>query len=148
MAEATLNQTNAAPKAKETETKMETELKFDDNVLAKIVGITSSEVKGIYSMHGGMIANVTDKLRKTEDPTKGVSVDTDDQHVTVSLDAVLRYGESAPDVFDRATKAIVKNIKEMTGMTVDGVTMTVKDMLTEDEIEAEEAKEDDDKDKD
>ncbi|WP_371863479.1 Asp23/Gls24 family envelope stress response protein [Lacticaseibacillus zhaodongensis] len=126
---------------------MQTELKFDDNVIAKIVGITSSEVKGIHSMHGGMIANVADKLRKEDDPTKGVSVDTDDQHVTVNLDAVLRYGESAPDVFDRATKAIAKNVKDMTGMTVDGVTMTVKDMLTEDEIEAEEAKNNDDNDK-
>lgn len=123
--------------------RMENELKFDDNVIAKIVGITSSEVKGIYSMHGGLIANVADKFRRGDDPTKGVDVDTDDQHVTVSLEAVLRYGESAPDVFDRVIKAVAKNVKEMTGMTVDGVTMTVKDMMTDEEIEAEEDKEDD-----
>ena len=67
------------------------ELKFDDAVIAKIVGITCNEVEGVYSLEGGMMANMTDLFRKDEDPTKGVDVDlSDDQNVSVSLDATVR----------------------------------------------------------
>ena len=45
------------------------ELKFDDAVIAKIVGITCNEVEGVYSLEGGMMANMTDLFRKDEDPT-------------------------------------------------------------------------------
>ncbi len=70
------------------------ELKFDDAVIAKIVGITCNEVEGVYSLEGGMMANLTDMFSKDEDPTKGVNVDlSDNQDVSVTLDATVRYGE-------------------------------------------------------
>ena len=126
------------------------ELKFDDAVIAKIVGITCNEVEGVYSLEGGMMANMTDHFRKDEDPTKGVDVDlSDDQNVSVSLDATVRYGENAPEIFNKVTMAIVKNVRQMTGLNVTEVKMTVKDMLTKDEIARNEAKNKDaDKEKD
>ena len=82
------------------------ELKFDDAVIAKIVGITCNEVEGVYSLEGGMMANMTDLFRKDEDPTEGVDVDlSDDQNVSVSLDATVRYGENAPEIFNKVTMA-------------------------------------------
>lgn len=126
------------------------ELNFDDAVIAKIVGITCNEVEGVYSLEGGMMANMTDFFRKDEDPTKGVDVDlSDDQNVSVSLDATVRYGENAPEIFNKVTMAIVKNVRQMTGLNVTEVKMTVKDMLTKDEIARNEAKNKDaDKEKD
>ena len=126
------------------------ELKFDDAVIAKIVGITCNEVEGVYSLEGGMMANMTDLFSKDEDPTKGVDVDlSDDQNVSVSLDATVRYGENAPEIFNKVTMAIVKNVRQMTGLNVTEVKMTVKDMLTKDEIARNEAKNKDaDKEKD
>ena len=126
------------------------ELKFDDAVIAKIVGITCNEVEGVYSLEGGMMANMTDLFRKDEDPTTGVDVDlSDDQNVSVSLDATVRYGENAPEIFNKVTMAIVKNVRQMTGLNVTEVKMTVKDMLTKDEIARNEAKNKDaDKEKD
>ncbi len=126
------------------------ELKFDDAVIAKIVGITCNEVEGVYSLEGGMMANITDMFSKDEDPTKGVDVDlSDDQNVSVSLDATVRYGENAPEIFNKVTMAIVKNVRQMTGLNVTEVKMTVKDMLTKDEIARNEAKNKDaDKEKD
>ena len=107
------------------------ELKFDDAVIAKIVGITCNEVEGVYSLEGGMMANITDMFTKDEDPTKGVSVDlSDDKDVSVSLDATVRYGENVPDIFNKVTMAVAKNVRQMTGLNVTEVKMTVKDMLT------------------
>ncbi|QVI34931.1 Asp23/Gls24 family envelope stress response protein [Lacticaseibacillus chiayiensis] len=122
------------------------ELKFDDAVIAKIVGITCNEVEGVYSLEGGMMANITDMFTKDEDPTKGVSVDlSDDKDVSVSLDATVRYGENVPDIFNKVTMAVAKNVRQMTGLNVTEVKMTVKDMLTREEIARNEAK---DKEKD
>ncbi|RXT58907.1 Asp23/Gls24 family envelope stress response protein [Lacticaseibacillus chiayiensis] len=122
------------------------ELKFDDAVIAKIVGITCNEVEGVYSLEGGMMANITDMFTKDEDPTKGVSVDlSDDEDVSVSLDATVRYGENVPDIFNKVTMAVAKNVRQMTGLNVTEVKMTVKDMLTREEIARNEAK---DKEKD
>ena len=111
------------------------ELTFDDGVVKKIVGLTSADIDGVYTLEGGLIANVADKFRKNEDPTKGVDVDVDDDEtVSVKLDVTLKYGESAPEIFDRVTDEICKRVKEMTGLKVSAVKMTVKDMLTDEEI--------------
>ena len=112
------------------------ELKFDDAVIAKIVGITCNEVEGVYSLEGGMMANLTDMFSKDEDPTKGVNVDlSDNQDVSVTLDATVRYGENVPEIFNKVTMAIAKNVRQMTE-----VKMTVKYMLTKEEIARNEAK--------
>lgn len=117
------------------------ELRFDDAVIQKIAGITASDIDGLLRLEGGMFHDMTDFLRKDDDPKAGVSVNVDDnQKVKVELDATMRYGEEAPKVFDQVTDEIVKNVKQMTGMDVTEVKMTVKDMLTDDEIEAEKAK--------
>lgn len=135
-----------AHEARQPDTKADKhELHFDDSVIAKIVALTVQDIDGLYQLEGNMIANVTDKLRKTPDPTKGVSVDVDDdKRVDVTLDATLHYGEPAPEIFDKVTKKVTDRVHELTGLTVEKIDMTVKDMLTEDEITALEAKGDND----
>ncbi|WP_241559455.1 Asp23/Gls24 family envelope stress response protein [Lacticaseibacillus hulanensis] len=126
---------------------IEKKLSFDDNVVAKIVGLTSAEIDGVYALEGGLIANVADKFRKNDDPTKGVAVEVDDDEtVSVKLDVTLKYGESAPEIFDQVTDAICKHVKDMTGLTVSSIEMTVKDMVTEEEMQAAEAKKSENKD--
>jgi len=46
-------------------------LTFEDQVIKKIAGIASNEVQGILSMSGGFMSGLTDRLRSTEDITKG-----------------------------------------------------------------------------
>ena len=102
------------------------ELRFDDAVIQKIAGITAADVDGLLRLEGGMFHDMTDFLRKDADPKAGVAVNVDDnQKVKVELDATMRYGEDAPKVFDQATDEIVKNVKQMTGMDVTEVKMTV-----------------------
>ncbi|KRN23537.1 Asp23/Gls24 family envelope stress response protein [Lacticaseibacillus camelliae] len=132
---------SAEPKDATAPHDLKKELRFDDAVIEKIAGITASDVDGLLRLEGGMFHDMTDFLRKDDDPKAGVSVNVDDnQKVKIELDATMRYGEEAPKVFAQATDEIVKNVKQMTGMDVTEVKMTVKDMLTDDEIEAEKAK--------
>lgn len=113
------------------------QLQFDDNVVQKIVGKTASEVDGVLDLHGNILSDVADRFRNTDNLKKGVSVSIeDDKRVTVALDAVMKYGTKAPEVFDQVTDAICKNVKEMTGMDVTEVKLVVKDMLTDEEVQA------------
>lgn len=119
------------------EVEIKKELMFDDNVLQKIVGKTASEVDGVMDLSGNIFSDMTDRFRKTDNLKKGVSVDIEDnKRVTVELDAIMKYGTKAPEVFDQVTDAICQNVKEMTGMDVTGIKLTVKDMMTDEEIQA------------
>lgn len=135
------------PKPEDESVEIKKELAFDDGVLQKIVGKTAAEVEGILDLHGNVFSDMTDHFRKTENLKKGVSVDVeDDKRVSVELDAIMAYGTKAPEVFDKVTDAISENIKEMTGMDVIEVKLTVKDMLTDEEIQEEESSEKEDSD--
>lgn len=130
--------TKPGPDSKsDPEVEIKKELMFDDNVLQKIVGKTASEVDGVMDLSGNIFSDMTDRFRKTDNLKKGVSVDIEDnKRVTVELDAIMKYGTKAPEVFDQVTDAICHNIKEMTGMDVTGIKLTVKDMMTDEEIQA------------
>lgn len=72
---------------------------------------------------------------------KAFNVDlSDNQDVSVTLDATVRYGENVPEIFNKVTMAIAKNVRQMTGLNVTEVKMTVKNMLTKEEIARNEAK--------
>lgn len=114
---------------------VEQELIFDDGVVQKIVGKTSADIDGVVSLEGNVFSDVTDMFRKDENPKKGVSVDIkDNKYVKVELDATMKYGVQAPKIFEQVSSAICDNVQEMTGLEVTEIKMTVKDMLTNEEI--------------
>ncbi|KRM71999.1 Asp23/Gls24 family envelope stress response protein [Lacticaseibacillus brantae] len=137
---------DAKAKATTTTQPVSQELVFDDSVVQKIVGKTSADVNGIVSLEGGMFSDMTNMFRKDEDPKQGVSVDIEDnQTVKIELDATMKYGVKAPKIFNEVVTSICNNVQDMTGLKVTDVKMTVKDMLTDEEVKRQEAKQSDDK---
>lgn len=108
--------------------KIEKELNFSDKVLEKIANHTAKTIDGVLSLSGGAISDFTDRF--IDNPTKGVNVDTDDDKVSFELKAVLEYGKSAPQIFDRIVNTINHSVKEMTGKDVDKVSLEVNDVMT------------------
>lgn len=109
------------------------ELNFDDSVLEKIAGQTATQVDGILMLSGGVMSKITDRFRDEVDPTQGVDVETDEESISVELDAVLEYGKSAPKIFDQLIAKIAQEVNTMTGLTVKKVTLNVTDLLTKKE---------------
>lgn len=109
------------------------ELNFDDSVLEKIAGQTASQVDGILMLSGGVMSKITDRFRDEVDLTQGVDVETDEESISVELDAVLEYGKSAPKIFDQLIAQIAQQVNTMTGLTVKKVTLNVTDLLTKKE---------------
>ncbi len=121
---------------------IESELKYNEDVIAKIVGRTMTTISGVLTVEGNVIENLTDRFRDNDDPTKGVKVDLDDdkQVATVELSATLEYGRNAPKIFDEAVNKVQAEVKRMTDVKLESFKMTVDDMLTKDEWQAQQDK--------
>ncbi|WP_245585292.1 Asp23/Gls24 family envelope stress response protein [Schleiferilactobacillus shenzhenensis] len=120
------------------------ELSFNDNVVAKVAAHAASDIEGVLDLKGSMMDNMTNMF--TSSDTRGVNVDvSDDQEVAVSFEAILEYGKSAPVIFDRVVNTVCKTIPELTGLKVTEVKMNVKDMVTREEWNEQNKKDDDNK---
>ncbi|MCH4170068.1 MAG: Asp23/Gls24 family envelope stress response protein [Lactobacillus sp.] len=115
-----------------------TELNYDENVIAKIVGKTLAGIPGVLMVHGNVFENLTDRFTNDDDPTKGIKVDLDpaNKTVDVDMDATLEYGKNAPQIFNEAVTKIKAAVGSMTDVKVNGVKMTVKDLMTKAEWDA------------
>ncbi|ATO42921.1 Asp23/Gls24 family envelope stress response protein [Loigolactobacillus coryniformis] len=127
---------NNAPQA------IESELNYNEDVIAKIVGRTMTTIPGVLTVEGNVIENLADRFRDNDDPTKGVKVDLDDdaQTATLELSATLEYGRNAPKIFDEAVNKVQAEVTRMTDVKLTSFKMTVTDMLTKEEWQAQQDK--------
>lgn len=117
------------------------ELNFSDKVLEKIANQTAQSVDGVLSLTGGAISDLTERFMS--DPTKGVDVDTDEDKITFELKAILEYGKSAPQIFEKVVTNIAHSVKEMTGKEVSKVVLNIDDLMTASEWNSKNSKKDD-----
>lgn len=117
------------------------ELNFSDKVLEKIANQTAQSVDGVLSLTGGAISDLTERFMS--DPTKGVDVDTDEDKITFELKAILEYGKSAPQIFEKVVTNIAHSVKEMTGKEVSKVVLNIDDLMTASEWNSKNNKKDD-----
>lgn len=110
------------------ENSIQKELNFSDKVLEKIANHTAQSIDGVLSLTGGTISDLTDCFMN--DPTKGVDVNTDDDKISFELKAILEYGKSAPQIFEKVTASIARSVKEMTGKDVNKIVLNIDDLMT------------------
>ncbi|WP_047396019.1 MULTISPECIES: Asp23/Gls24 family envelope stress response protein [unclassified Exiguobacterium] len=123
-------------KQNENEVVRENKLTFEDQVIKKIAGIASNDVKGILSMSGGFMSGLTDRLRSTEDITKGIDAEVGERQVALDLKVIVEYGKNIPSIFQDAVTKIKKSVHDMTGLDVVEINMHVEDVMTRSEFDA------------
>ena len=123
-------------KQNENEVVRENKLTFEDQVIKKIAGIASNDVKGILSMSGGFMSGLTDRLRSTEDITKGIDAEVGERQVALDLKVIVEYGKNIPSIFQDAVTKIKKSVHDMTGLDVIEINMHVEDVMTRSEFDA------------
>ncbi|WP_214860636.1 Asp23/Gls24 family envelope stress response protein [Exiguobacterium sp. s161] len=123
-------------KQNENEVVRENKLTFEDQVIKKIAGIASNDVKGILSMSGGFMSGLTDRFRSSEDITKGIDAEVGERQVALGLKVIVEYGKNIPSIFQDALTKIKKSVHDMTGLDVVEINMHVEDVMTRSEFDA------------
>jgi uncharacterized alkaline shock family protein YloU len=100
-------------------------------VVTKVAGIAAREVGGVHRL-GSAVARalgaVTQRLQAGENATQGVSVDIADGDATVSMNVIIDYGESIPDVAQAIRDNVIRRIEGTTGLHVAAVDIAVSDL--------------------
>ncbi|THV30852.1 Asp23/Gls24 family envelope stress response protein [Glycomyces paridis] len=112
-----------------------------DQVVAKIAGIATREVAGVYSLGGG-VSRTVGALRERIPGSRtnfgqGVSVEVGERQAAVDLDLVADYGIAIADLAAGVRRNVVDAVERMTGLEVTEVNIVVHDVHLEGDSEDE-----------
>ena len=97
-------------------------IKIAEDVVAKIAGIATSEVKGVSSMNSGFV----DGLFGKKNFSKGVKVQVNDKDATIDLFIMVDYGCRIPDIAWEIQNRVKTSVENMTGLKVLEVNSSLK----------------------
>lgn len=104
-----------------------------DAVVAKIVGVATREVPGVYAMGAGLARTfgaVRERLPggTEQSITQGVSVEVGERQTAVDLDVIVDYGVSIPDLAAGIRRNVIGAVEKMCGLEVTEINLTVGDV--------------------
>ncbi len=103
-----------------------------NGVVAKIVGLAAREIDGVKAVvstgAGASIAGLATRVTGGDMRAQGVSVEVGEREAAASVNIVVVYGVSIPQVADAVRRNIIDRVEGMTGLTVIGVDIAVTDL--------------------
>ena len=93
------------------------EVQIADEVVAIIAGLAATEVEGVDSMAGNITNEWVSRLGM-KNLSKGVKVDVTEEHVSVDLSLIMKYGYSIPEVSEKVQEKVKTAIENMMGLSV------------------------------
>jgi len=106
-------------------------ISFADEVIATIAGLATIDIEGVAGMSGKMIDGITEFLGK-KNLSKGIKVEVGKDDVTVSMNIVVNYGVSIPEVCKKIQKSVIQAIETMAGLRVLAVNVGVQGLVFKD----------------
>ena len=106
-------------------------ISFADEVIATIAGLATIDIDGVAGMSGKRIDGITEFLGK-KNLSKGITVEVGKDDVTVSMNIVVDYGASIPDVCKNIQQSVKKAIETMAGLHVSAVNVDVQALVFKD----------------
>jgi len=104
-----------------------------DTVVAKVAGIATREMPGVYAMGAGItraFGVVRDRIPgvTSTSVTQGVTVEVGERQAAIDLDLIVEYGISIPDLADGVRQNVISAVERMCGLEVTEVNITVGDV--------------------
>ncbi|NMO02083.1 Asp23/Gls24 family envelope stress response protein [Gordonia sp. TBRC 11910] len=108
-----------------------------DVVVAKIAGIATREIDGVYDL-GGSAERVVGKVREVLPGTststaQGISVEVGEREAIVEVAIVADYGVALHQLAAAIRRNVISAIEQMTGLSVTEVNVTIHDINFGDE---------------
>jgi uncharacterized alkaline shock family protein YloU len=116
---------------------------ISDTVVAKIAGVATREVSGVYTLGGGT-ARAVGALRERipggrTNQRQGVAVEVGERQAAADIEIVAEYGVSIADLASGIRRNVITSIEKMTGLQVTEVNVAVNDIHLEDDDDDEES---------
>lgn len=103
-----------------------------DSVVAKVAGVATKEVPGVYAMGAGMtraLGAVKERLPGgTTSAAQGVQVEVGERQAAIDLDVITDYGVSIPDLAAGVRRNVIGAVERMCGLEVTEVNIAVDDI--------------------
>lgn len=115
-------------------------IKIAEDVVAKIAGIAASEVKGVFSMNGGIAGGISEMFGK-KSFSKGVKAQVTEKDAILDLYIIVEYGSRIPDIAFEIQNKVKTAVENMTGLKVLEVNIHVQGVNLPKEIKDEKQKE-------
>ncbi len=105
---------------------------ISDVVVAKIAGIATREIDGVYDV-GGVTERVVGKVRDvlpgtTTSTTQGITVEVGERQAAVDVSIVADYGVAIHQLAAAIRRNVIAAIEQMTGLEVTEVNVAVHDI--------------------
>ncbi len=111
-----------------------------NGVVAKVVGIAAREIDGVQDVvstgAGASITGLATRVTRGDTRAQGVSVEVGEREAAASINLIVIYGVSIPQVAEAVRRNVINRVEAMTGLTVITVDISVSDLyFPEDETD-------------
>lgn len=104
---------------------------IDDNVIAKIAGISAMESYGIVGMASKNATDGLFELLKFDYLSKGIKVYSNDNILDIDLHVILEYGVKISVVANNIIERVKFNVEKLTGYKVNKINVHVQGIRVE-----------------
>jgi len=125
-----VSQTASQGRAQQSAESLTGKTTIEDGVVAKVAGIAAREAKGVYALGGGaarVMGAIRDALNTT-DLAQGISVEVGEKQVAVDVTVVAEYPVALQDVADGVRASVYRAMRELIGMDVAEINVTINDV--------------------
>lgn len=102
------------------------EILIENEVIAKYAGMTAMEIFGIVGMASVSMKDGFAKLLKSENITKGVNVEINDNKITIKFHIIVAYGVSIAAVTSNLIDNVKYKVEQFTGLKVENIQVFVE----------------------
>lgn len=104
------------------------EVTIDNEVLAKVTGVTAVECYGIVGMAMVNMTSGIAKLLRGDNITKGISLTVKDNVMSIELHIIIEYGVNIKAVTDNLISTVAYKLETFSGLTVGHIDVYVEDI--------------------
>lgn len=97
---------------------------ISDDVLEIIATIATKEVEGVSGLSGSLADDIGDLFKKNN-YKKGITINVEEDKVTIDLNIMVDFGVKIPDVSWTVQEAVKTSVENMTGLKVEEVNIHV-----------------------
>ena len=104
------------------------EVTIDNEVLAKVTGVTAVECYGIVGMAMVNVTSGIAKLLRGDNITKGISLSVEENVISIELHIIVEYGVNIKAVTDNVISTVAYKLETFSGLKVGRINIFVEDV--------------------